>query len=101
MTPDPVRETGRIRWEKGQWGNLVGYVGTLEPWAFQIWLPDDTRQWTLITALPTQHASIGHSADQDEMKAEAERWLEEFVTSLGAIFPAESSDEPEAKDAAR
>ncbi len=88
--------TGRIRWEGDGHGGFAGYVGTLEPWAFQLWQsPCDTGNyvlgdWVRLAAFPRADGTRSVSGkDPDVLKAEAERWLEEFVTSLGAVFPAE------------
>ena len=81
--------TARIRWEPGQYANLVGYVGTLEPWAFQIWHIIDAGHWSLITSLPEHQTPISTSADPEKLKGRAEDWLEGFTASLGAVFPAE------------
>ncbi len=80
--------SNRIRWGPNSRGGFLGHVGTAEPWAFQIWKPgDETLEWRLISALFGQHGRRFDNDDSDTLKAEAERWLEEFACSLGAVFP--------------
>ena len=80
--------TTRIRWEDARTGTL-GYIGTMTAPAFRIrWIVSDDRGWTLTTYLPLMiHGKRDRADDPDELKAEAERWLEEFVAALGATFP--------------
>lgn len=88
--------TGRIRWEDEPEGYAVTSDGFIGPigwrWrAFKIWNPDtrvDPRPF-LTSDLPGWDRSQHHGTP-NELKAEAERWLSEFVASLGAVFP----DEP-------
>ena len=90
--------TDRIRWEAGQFGNLVGYAGTVESWVFQVWhiSDDEDSHWSLISSLPdAQNWNAADPDDPEPLKAEAERWLERFVSSLGAVFP---DDEDEFSD---
>ena len=92
----------RIRWEPANPINLepvdrsgwAGYVGTLKPCAFEVWQSgsdfDDVTlgEWVLSIRLPGPFGErLPHGHDPDTLKAEAESWLEEFVSSLGAIFP--------------
>lgn len=90
--------TDRIRWERNDDGSHVtpaweGYVGTIGEALFFIFEPDDRDPWWILTSqlpgLPGagQAERRSHGDDTDKLRAEAERWLEEFVTSLGAIFP--------------
>lgn len=74
--------TRRIRWEPD--GDvLFGYCGAR---MFTIWPPDeDDGEWLLTASLPDHHG-IRFYGTTDELKAEAERWLERFVSSLGASF---------------
>ena len=84
-----------------------GYVGTVTTTAlFTILHPvakpaEDIMghrfdEWALCTTFPgsTDQVRYGGRDDgaQDRLKAEAERWLEEFTASLGASFP-ESPEE--------
>ena len=88
----------RIRWEAGQFGNLVGYAGTVESWVFQVWhiSDDEDSHWSLISSLPdAQNWNAADPDDPEPLKAEAERWLTEFVSSLGAVFPAEPDESTE------
>ena len=83
--------TKRIRWEPTEYGGFAGYVGTLVPWAFQIYQPtprDD--QWRLQAQLPGALGYVADPDDPEKLKAEAERWLAEFAASLGAVFPDEA-----------
>jgi len=82
----------RIRWQDdhdSETGAAVGYVGAVASYVFKIWPPedDDAEEWMLATALPGMAFKRADDADPEKLKAEAERWLEEFVASLGAIFP--------------
>lgn len=89
--------SNRIRWEPTEYGGFGGYVGTLAPWVFQIYVPSvrDDRGWILQAQLPGALGKYVTSPDDPEaLKAEAERWLEEFAVSLGAVFPAEHTEGP-------
>jgi hypothetical protein len=87
--------TGRIRWEPAKYHGWTGHTGTLESWAFQVWQSNSDHgdvvlgEWELMTQLPVAVPRDGlrHSHDPEVLKAEAERWLERFVVSLGAVFP--------------
>jgi hypothetical protein len=85
-----MTETKRIRWEEeaGRGYELVGYVGTLEQWVFRAW-ESRGAGWTLEAQLPDVPSPPGVLLRDtlDELKAEAERWLEDFTSSLGAVFP--------------
>ena len=96
--------TDRIRWERtkaihrepADRSGWTGYVGTLKPCAFEVWqsgsdFSDVTLgEWVLSIRLPGPLSEqLPHGHDPEKLKAEAERWLEEFVSSLGAIFPPE------------
>jgi hypothetical protein len=80
----------RIRWEPNGHSGFLGYAGTLtdSDWLFQVWRLDAvTGTWRLSSSLAGQFAwDLDHDGP-DELKATAERWLEEFVSSLGAVFP--------------
>ena len=81
--------TTRIRWEPTRYGGWTGHVGNLEPWAYQIWQVDGPDSpWRLDSALLGQFGYRVDHPDPEVLKPHAERWLEEFVSSLGAIFPA-------------
>jgi hypothetical protein len=97
--------TARIRWHHVD-GTVVewfGFVGTVTAEAlFQILHPvakptEDIMgrrfdEWALCTTFPgyAEQVRYGGRDDgaQDRLKAEAERWLEEFAASLGAVFRA-------------
>ena len=76
--------TRRIRWHEEDYESLIGYIGNFEPWAYQIW--KSGADWSLMSQLP---GDIGRAkrGSLDDLKAEAERWLSGFVSSLGAAFP--------------
>jgi hypothetical protein len=78
--------TTRLRWEPGEDGILFGYSGTLKPWVFAICPPGSPGEfWMISTAFPLgQPRYVG---SEKEARAAAERWLEEFTASLGAVFP--------------
>jgi hypothetical protein len=78
--------TPRIRWERTGYG-WNGSVGLVEGWPFQIWgAVNSTGAWRLKSDLAGQQKRSLFRDDPDELKAEAERWLEEFIASLGASF---------------
>jgi hypothetical protein len=86
--------SNRIRWEPIEHGGWTGHVGTFADWLFQIWDAASVGGvWQLDSTLPGDWRRIAASADPDELKAEAERWLSEFVVSLGAVFPSATADE--------
>jgi hypothetical protein len=81
-----MTETSRIRWESTGSGSFTGYVGALEPWVFYIHRPVLAGQrWMLTATLPGALDDV-RPGTPDKLKAEAERWLEQFVSSLGAVF---------------
>ena len=85
-----MSETKRIRWEDGLQGCRTGYVGTRERRAFTIWPPlNDADKWMLDCAFSDVPDDRAFGDGPGELKAEAERWLAEFVSSLGAVFPDE------------
>jgi hypothetical protein len=80
--------TGRIRWTEDTVLHVwSGHAGTLAAQLFSIAAPlFETQGYLLMSRLPGMDFSCsraGLEAAQDE----AERWLEEFVSSLGAVFP--------------
>jgi len=87
--------SSRIRWEPTKYGGWTGHTGTLESWVFQVWQSNSDHgdvvlgEWELMTQLPVAVPRDGlrHDYDPDKLKAEAERWLEEFAASIGAAFP--------------
>jgi hypothetical protein len=79
--------SARIRWEPAGLLGCEGYVGTFTEPAFGIYGPDGANEsWLLAIGLAAGTGFI-YGSSSGELKAEAERWLEEFVSSLGAIFP--------------
>jgi hypothetical protein len=98
----------RIRWEQETAQDVNGYVGTLDTPMFQLWrTPCDygdvlIGDWVLSSGVPKLASHHLHSSrDLDVLKAEAERWLERFVSSLGAVFPPESPPTKRASRTAR
>jgi len=99
----------RIRWHRVD-GTVVrwfGFVGTATMTAlFQILHPVATQteavmgrrfdEWALCTTFPGASAEARYGGwddgAPDRLKAEAERWLEELVSSLGASFPPEPDE---------
>lgn len=82
----------RIRWQDDVLGSgeADGFTGTLAHPAFAIWKPPQAGgEWVLTSNLPGQEHDRSFDVAPDKLKAEAERWLAEFITSLGATFPAE------------
>lgn len=91
--------TARIRWEPAGFGGFIGRVGTLEPWLFHVWQSGSDYEdvalgeWVLSVTLPAKRRTrLPHGCDPEALKAAAEEWLEEFVQSLGASFPAPECD---------
>jgi hypothetical protein len=96
VTETPVP---RIRWELDKYAGWIGYVSTLDASMFAVWpSPCDgghyvLGDWVLTSQIPTPGIAGPYSSpDPEALKAEAESLLEEFVTSLGAIFPAQSPE---------
>lgn len=81
--------SARIRWEPTKHGGWTGHVGTIKGFVFQVWKPThpEAEPYRLQSGLPGYFGRFKDSASPDELKAEAERWLSEFVSSLGAVFP--------------
>jgi hypothetical protein len=79
--------TERIRWREAEHGNLAGHVGTLENRLFKIQRPVLAgERWVLTTTLPDWLDEV-KGGTPDLLKKAANAWLEQFVFSLGAIFP--------------
>jgi len=94
-----MTETARIRWEPTQYDSITGHVGTMKPWAFQIWQVDGPDSpWRLDSALLDQFRYHVDHPDPEPLKRHAERWLEEFVSSLGAIFPEAPAADPDCEE---
>jgi len=97
--------TNRIRWHDETPGNgdvynvaHIGHVGTVEGAAFIIYTPDQLHANWLLSFRLIPGSTFLYADSPKDLKAEAERWLEEFVSSLGASFPVtyefEEDDEP-------
>jgi hypothetical protein len=85
-------EDNEARWDDN--GSLLGYAGTFGGWLFQIFKASedaDDSTLALMSQLPGTLGDYRHSEDVATLKAEAECWLAEFVSSLGASFPEEAS----------
>ncbi|HLJ99532.1 MAG TPA: hypothetical protein VKU39_06445 [Streptosporangiaceae bacterium] len=79
--------TARIRWEATPLGSPAGHVGTIDGSLFSIWIPPQASgEWVLTSELPGTEGKRCYGDEPEALKAEAERWLEEFVSSLGASF---------------
>jgi hypothetical protein len=83
-------EPARIRWTGERLHAdpaFTGGAGTAGPSLFQIYAPDGfAPRWILTTSFPGMEDKRGYADDPEELKAEAEGWLEEFIQSLGAVF---------------
>lgn len=86
--------TDRIRWEDDGNGGFEGYAGTFDRYLFAVWRSSGDSgdiiigEWMLVTQLPRLLGTrTPHGNDLAVVQAEAERWLAEFVASIGAVFP--------------
>ena len=81
----------RIRWEKHEPGTAVmayaGHVGTAGLGVFAIFEPDAPGDDHVLTAALPGMGNKRSYGTPGELKAQAEWWLEEFASSLGAVFP--------------
>jgi len=80
----------RIRWSDApETVEVIGWVGTMASHVFTIWPPEEDGEnggeYLLTGRLPDHHGTRFYGT-RDELKAEAEDWLERFVSSLGAVF---------------
>jgi hypothetical protein len=83
--------TARIRWEREPRGSFAGCVGTREGWEFDLY--QSLGEWMLTAPFTFGNGQRSlPGTDPEELKAEAERLLEEFMSSLGASFPPEPGD---------
>ncbi len=103
--------TERIRWTAVECGTVAswfGYAGSAEPALFSILHPVASKpgrhrydEWALCATFPGAESEARYAGSREpeaavaELKAEAERWLEEFASSLGAVFPADAYEFPE------
>jgi len=96
-----ITKTKRVRWQAGDRSEVVawlGYAGTVNACLFQILRPlkngtpgQRFGEWALCATFPgATGARYAYSLDEpqavEELKAQAEHWLEEFAASLGATF---------------
>jgi hypothetical protein len=81
--------SGRIHWQDEEaTGNTIGRVGSGGSYLFCIWQANaGAGKWRLTSTLPGQDEWHLYRDDPGVLKAEAEKWLERFVSSLGAVFP--------------
>jgi len=79
----------RIRWEDGgsEMIALCGHVGGLSATVFRILRPWSTFEHWAVSCTLAGSGPVRRGNGPEELKAQAERWLEEFVSSLGASFP--------------
>lgn len=91
MSTTPETGTpGRIQWNDD---GLSGPVGSMGPFTFFIVRVYAAERWMLTAELPGLGRKQARSDDIEELKAEAERGLEEFVSSLGVSFGASTGPE--------
>src|SRR5580692_12475195 len=91
-----MTETEHIRWKRGDDRTFAvshGYVGTIETQQFSLYEPDPAggshaAEWLLMSRLAGQDR-MRYGADRSELEVTAERWLEQFIASFGAVFPPE------------
>ena len=85
---EPGEATGRIRWEQPVL-TLYGFIaGEASQATFKVWPPEsDDRQWLLTSSLPGQYDRRLWDARPHALRKTAETWLEEFASSIGAVFP--------------
>jgi hypothetical protein len=83
--------TERIRWSDD---GTEGYVGTAGQRIFTLYPPQDGGEWMMAAALPGFNGRIRYRDTLEELHPDAEQWLSEFISSLGAIFPDATADEP-------
>lgn len=77
-----------IRWEPNGAGMLAGYVGTVGACLLEIFEPDARDgEWILQSFLHGQAGRLTYGGSADELKQRAEELLQEFASSLGAVFP--------------
>jgi hypothetical protein len=82
----------RIRWEDNDLGGLVGFVGTVEPFMFQIWRESSPSRLVLSSGLPGQFTNVSVDEAPEPLQAEAESWLADFLAAIGAQWiPADTT----------
>lgn len=85
--------TARIRWDREPRGSWTGRAGTREGWDFDLW-QSRGGQWVLTCPFVFGNGQSSLAGtDPEKLKVEAERLLEEFVSSLGASVPDEPATE--------
>ena len=77
----PYQHPKRIKWsDNGCDSGVLGHVGNVRQWIFQIWRPNETRHWELIVNLPGRQNVT--DKDMDELKERAERVLRWFIADI-------------------
>ena len=80
--------TARIRWEATTSGSARGYVGSMDYPMFRILKGSTVGRWYLDAGVLGHYGHVADDpADPEALKPKAEHWLEDFVSSLGAVFP--------------
>lgn len=87
-------ERHRIVWEQGPTGNLLGRVGQLPSWSFQIFYLTGAGydSYGLVAPqLPGMAGVVARRTSSEELQEIAEEWLADFIRDIGAAFlaPAE------------
>jgi hypothetical protein len=78
----------RIRWhEETDPPGFTGHVGTVGEFLFRVYAPTESGGEHMLLAYMPGYSARASYGTEAEVKAEAERWLTEFASSLGAIFP--------------
>ena len=91
--------TKRIRWKPTEPGgdDRFGYVGARDRALFTLWSPREDGVWAVSAAIPgiaQEDTECRWGASREEAMAEAEQWLEQFISSLGAVFPESAPSAP-------
>jgi hypothetical protein len=81
--------TDLIRWTDASDGGFFGFAGNYAPAAFKVIPPAAGEEfWTLHNYICPLGVS-GFGETEADAKQQAETWLREFVSSLGALFAAD------------
>jgi hypothetical protein len=83
----------RITWNDNKYAGEDGYVGRLRLFSISYRTRRDEPTYTLRCDLQGFTAKEWKDDDTDVLKTRAERILRAFVRELGAVFPADSSEE--------
>jgi hypothetical protein len=96
----PDETPSRIRWKHapGIYAGPIGYVGSLDTPLFRVYDPQaPDGDHTLTTMLQGMGNRLCYGTEA-EVKAQAEEWLSEFVSSLGAAFPVAAGQETQLQE---